>query len=90
MEIGSKVVKSCFLYKGQRENGREGKGMKKSRKKVFTFSKQSGRMKGHSVNVISISFSHHLFLSLSLFNLFVPLPGDSPNGRRVKEKGRKG
>lgn len=60
--------------------------------KVFTFSNErSANVKGHSVNVISIYLSHHPFLSLSLFSLFVSLPGDSSNrgSEREREKGVK-
>lgn len=60
---------------------------------IFTFSKErSGKVKGHSVNVISIplSFSPTIYFSRFLSSLFVSLPGDSSNGDRVKEKREKG
>lgn len=71
-----------FLYKGQREGGvEEPKEEQRGKNLVFTYSKErSGKVKGYSVNVISIylsltiNFSRFLsFLFLCLFLEIAPM-----------------
>lgn len=70
-----------FLYKGQQEEGMEGQESPKERggNLVFTFSKErSGKVKGHSVDVISISLPLSPSISLAFSPLFLFLFPEIP------------